>query len=122
MNKENITKGKVSFKRWDGDQWPEERWSIGLSESNGKALCISPRFDYNTPESEANGKLISETFNIFTETNQTPRELMEANKELLKALKFLLYQNEHGLWLIGFNADSPVPEEIQSLIKKHSTK
>jgi len=35
----------------------------------------------------ANSYFIQESFNVFTQTNKTPKELADANKELLYALK-----------------------------------
>lgn len=47
------------FRKWEGQEWPEKRWSVGVKRLNGKAVCISPRYDFETEESEANGKLIA---------------------------------------------------------------
>lgn len=53
------TSGKWEFRKWDGEQWPEKRWSVGEAKPNGKAICICPRYDFETEESEANARLIA---------------------------------------------------------------
>jgi hypothetical protein len=137
MSKElGITIGKVAFKKWDGEKWPEKRWSIGLDETNGKAICISPRYDFETPESEANANLIADAFNTANKCNLLPSELLEennklkeANEELLDGLKMLFDfpQEDLEAWseYDGFTQVTFQPTDFKKvceLIKKHSTK
>ncbi|MCW3109898.1 MAG: hypothetical protein JWQ09_4404 [Segetibacter sp.] len=61
MNEIKSTPGPWEFRRWTGDSWPEDRWSVGQSITNGTAICISPRYFTEGEESEANAKLIAAT-------------------------------------------------------------
>jgi hypothetical protein len=58
---ETITYGSWVFKKWDGEQWPEKRLSVG---TNGQAICISPRYFTEEKESEANFLLIALAGNL----------------------------------------------------------
>lgn len=53
------TKGKWEYRQWDGEKWPDKRWSIGDKSTNGVCICISPRYDFESQESKANALLIS---------------------------------------------------------------
>jgi hypothetical protein len=59
MTNTKHTPGEWEFRKWDGEKWPEKRWSVGIKENNGKAICISPQYEYETEESEANAQLIA---------------------------------------------------------------
>ena len=61
----NITQGEWGFKKWDGYGWPEKRWSVGVKEKGGVAICISPRYSFEIEESESNAKLISAAPELF---------------------------------------------------------
>lgn len=41
---ENGTPGPWSARKWDGDQWPEKRWSVGRNDNFGTCVCVSPRY------------------------------------------------------------------------------
>lgn len=53
------TPGPWFVRKWDGDEWPDRRISIG-PQSNGTAIavCISPRY-YDDEQMEADAKLIA---------------------------------------------------------------
>jgi hypothetical protein len=93
------TKGVWEFRKWDGDQWPEKRWSVGVKEANGKAICISPRYDFETEESEANAQLIAEAGTVANETGLKPREMQQLSIEALVACLMCFQRNNTG----GFN-------------------
>lgn len=66
------------FRKWEGEQWPEKRFSVGEFCRNGKAICISPRYPSNLEELEANFKLIAAS-----------KDLLEVGKELTEFLSWL---------------------------------
>jgi len=49
---ENATPGPWVARFWDGDKWPERRWSVG-EEDTGAAICVSPRYADPTDLSDA---------------------------------------------------------------------
>ena len=41
-------------RRWDGDEWPDKRWSVGpKNDGRPEAVCISPRYADPVPGPEA---------------------------------------------------------------------
>ena len=65
------TKGLWKVRNWDGEEWPEKRWSVGPDNGNiCEAVCISPRYDSN--KGQANARLIA-----------SAPELLEACKNAL---------------------------------------
>lgn len=121
MNKENITKGEFKAKNLGvyGNDYNRIANTLIMNferDKRGKLIdCL---------EGPANAELIAETFNVFTETNQTPRELMEANKELLDAM----VKSNEMLKDTSKVVDGPqyglldIIARNRDLIKKHSTK
>ena len=116
MNKDNITKGKFGYVLDDLDSVPYHE----VYEVSNEVEWVAYVRGSGESQAMSNADLITETFNVFTETNQTPRELMEANKELLDALKSILPH-------LGHYADLHISVQkkylnASKLIKKHSTK
>lgn len=68
MNKEHITKGEV-----------KQNGMNGIHLLDGTCVALS----HNGQSKYSDSQLISETFNVFNETNLTPRELLEQRNELL---------------------------------------
>lgn len=95
------TSGKWEFRKWDGEQWPEKRWSVGEAKPNGKAICICPRYDFETEESEANARLIA-----------AAPELLEA---LIKCAHQLQTYAELDSWSMD---DDSAYEQAQLIITK----
>ncbi len=86
METKHITRGEWEFKKFDGEQWPEKRWSVGTKDS---AICISPRYFTEEEESIANAELIAESGTVTNECGLSPRQLLEQRNELLEVLKKL---------------------------------
>lgn len=93
------TKGNWEFRKWDGEDWPEKRWSVGTKET---AICISPRYFTEGEESEANAKLIA-----------AAPELLEA---LIKVKKDLLKYWPHSEW-VEFSELTGVDRVIKKVTK-----
>lgn len=110
MNKDNITKGEVELDKYGslrkvGDNSIAGVGVYGVSLTNNK-------------EAKANRDLLLEAHNVFTESNQTPRELMEANKEFIDLLKAINRQGINS----DFEGIIALLTDVRGLIKKHSTK
>ena len=44
-DREAGTSGEWEARKWSGEAWPEERWSVGVRNSNtGECVAISPRY------------------------------------------------------------------------------
>ena len=102
------TQGKWEVKHWDGEQWPDRRWSVSVNEGGiSKAICISPRYFTHEPESLANAQLIAAAPETAAERDQLKADLKlindcwqtdikevirlkEINAELLEALETAL--------------------------------
>lgn len=78
----NLTKhtpGKWIVRKWDGEQWPERRWSVSVDESGiSKAICISPKYFTHEPESLANAQLIASAPELLEENESLKRDFEEA--------------------------------------------
>lgn len=40
----NFTPGPWFARTWEGDEWPEKRWSVGRNDHLGTCVCVSPRY------------------------------------------------------------------------------
>lgn len=90
--------GEWVFAKWDGEEWPEKRWSIHNSRTKS-AIAISPRFFTEGEESEANAKLFTASKELLknlircvesmtlADEIEFSDEIFEAQKAIDKALK-----------------------------------
>jgi hypothetical protein len=106
------TQGKWEVKHWDGEQWPDRRWSVSVNEGGiSKAICISPRYFTHDPESLANAQLITAAPETAAERDSLKEEVVrlkgmvdglladlnqtrEINAKLLEALENAIQTNE----------------------------
>ena len=87
------TPGKWIVRKWDGEQWPERRWSVSVDEGDiSKAICISPKYFTHEPESLANAELIARAPSLLEENES----LKAINKQLLESLKNYTNEVNHG--------------------------
>lgn len=133
MNKDNITKGKFELRFMTYDEQDDGECDVFIEAEEGKSQIgkieimmedFGEHSGYPREQKLADAHFIVEAKKVFDETNQTPRELMEANKELLDAIvksnemlkdaSKVVGGPQYGLLdIIARNRD---------LIKKHSTK
>jgi len=73
LNKEHITRG-------------ESKVFYGFVLVNGKKVINTFVSGTTKDEDEANAAFIAEAFNVLSETDKTPRELLDENAQLKKAL------------------------------------
>lgn len=81
MNDFKGTAGDWKFRKWDGEKWPDKRWSVGTVDNISQAICISPKFFTDGEESEANGKLIAGSKNVLRELIHLVRLLEPLEKD-----------------------------------------
>ena len=93
------TPGPWEARIWNGEEWPEKRWSVGRVDDLGTCVCISPR--YADP------------------TDLTDARLIAAAPELLDALREAWEWIDN--WSPPFTEDDEWPstaEKIKAAIAK----
>jgi hypothetical protein len=87
------TQGEWTVAKWDGEQWPEKRWSV--TSADGKAICICPRYAIEGEETEANAKLIA----AAPDVTKSHQELQDLCRVLIKRLNLNMNnKQDKSLW------------------------
>lgn len=121
INKEDITKGDYDFIEGEANRYGVFSFDIGTKDDDGVVSVWRGLDDKNYDKATSLSQLITESLNVFSESNKTPRELLEENEKMVAGVKGAISRIDScivpgGTWNDEFNI---IKDMLEQLIQKH---